>query len=184
MKSEVAAAIEDADIGPAMRALNDRQRAFVRAVITLGSGGIQNNAKAAEIAGYSGSTRGVLKDTGWRLANDARIQAALLEEARRTVNVAAAVVATPVVISIAMDKSVKPQDRLRAAEMLFNRGGMPALTEQKITVEHGPSNERMEMLARKLADELGIDPARLVGVNRSASAAIEAEYTEVTGDKA
>lgn len=168
----------DAELGPAMSSLNDRQRAFVRAFIALGQNGFQDNGLAAKEAGYSGSPE-TLRVAGHRLSHDPRVQAAIMEEARKRVSLAAAVVATPVLIEIALDSKISALHRIRAAIALTDRGGMPAMSEQKITVEHTTSNERMEMLARRLAAELGIDEARLIGVNRAASEAIDAEFVEV-----
>src|SRR5262245_53088381 len=93
----------DAELGQAMLALNERQRKFVRAVIDLGRGGVVDNTKAAEIAGYSTNSRGALRVTAHTLAHDARIQAAVLEESRKSINLAAGVIATAVVEEIAMN---------------------------------------------------------------------------------
>lgn len=97
-------------------------------------------------------------------------------------NLAAAIIATPVVMRIALDKNEKAADRLRACDMLLNRGGLPAQTEHKVTVEHTASNEKMLALARRLAAELGMDEAKLIGVNRAAAEAIDAEYVEVANE--
>src|SRR5262245_31332771 len=161
----------DAEMGPAMLTLNERQRKFVCAVIELGRVGIVNNAKAAELAGYSANSRGALRVRAHELAHDTRIQAAMLEESQRTLSLAASAVATPVVIEIAMSKKFDPRDRLRACEMLFNRGGLPAQTEHKVTVEHH-SNPKMVELATRLAHELGVNPERLLGMNRAAAAGL------------
>lgn|SRR5262249_3511798 len=161
-----------------MLELNERQRKFVRAVIDLGRAGIVNHTKAAAIAGYSGKSQASLRVRAHELAHDARVQAAILEESKRHINLAAAVVATPVVISIALDPEIDTRDRLRAAEMLFNRGGMPAQTEHKVTVEHKPPAKMLD-LAERLAAELGVDPTRLLGVNRAAAKVIDAEFTNV-----
>lgn len=173
-------AAEDGELGPSMLALNDRQRAFVRAVIALGRNGVENYAEAARQAGYSDHMERC-KVTGHTLSHDARIQAALFEEARKRINLAAAVVATPVAVEIAMNAELEPKDRLRACEMLFNRGGMPAMTEHKVTVEHKQPRQMVDLAAR-LAAELGVDPARLIGVNRAAAPVLEGEYVEVAGE--
>lgn len=164
-------------IGPAMEQLLPRQRAFVRAVLALGRNGIENATEAARQAGYAEGDG--LRVRAHGLMHDARVQAALLEESRKRVNAAAAIVATPVAISIAMDEDASARDRLRACEMLFNRGGMPAQTEHKVTVEHTTSNDKMLALVRRLSSELGLDETRLLGVNRAAADAIDAEFTEV-----
>lgn len=172
---------EDGEFGPAMLALNDRQRKFVLAVIALGRDGIENYAQAAREAGYSDHMERC-KVTGHILSHDARVQAALLEESKKRVILAASVIAMPVAVKIAMSEGVSARDRLRACEMLFNRGGMPAQTEHKVTVEHKAPRQIAELAAR-LAAELGIDRERLIGLNEAAAPVIEGEYVEVGGEK-
>lgn len=156
---------DDTELGPAMQALTDLQRKFVRAVIRLRQNGIKYVSAAARAAGYS-DHKGACKVRGHNLIHDARIQAALLEESRKQVNATASVVATPVVIEIALNANNSARDRLHACEMLFNRGGMPAMTEHKVTVEHKQPRQMLE-LAERLAKEIGIDPVKLLGINRA-----------------
>lgn len=171
------------ELGPAMEALDERRRKFVRAVLELGRDGVRNAKEAARAAGYSESTDGYLRRIASGLLHDARVQAALLEEARRTMNAAAAVVATPIVVEIAMNDHLDARDRLRACEMLFNRGGMPAMTEHKVTVEHRQPKQ-LEALAARLAEELGVDRQKLIGINRQAAEVLDAEYEEVRREPA
>jgi phage terminase small subunit len=169
---------EDGEVGPAMQALTEKQQKFVRAVIALARDGEENYAKAAREAGYSDHMERC-KVTGHFLSHDARVQAALLEESKKRVSLAASVIATPVAVKIAMDEKVSPKDRLRACEMLFNRGGMPAQTEHKVTVEHRQPRQMVE-LAERLAAELGVDKQKLIGLNRDAAKVVDAEFTEVS----
>lgn len=162
-----------------MSALNAMQRRFVLAYIALGQNGFSDNGLAAKEAGYSAASAVSLRVTGHRLAHDTRVQAAIMEETHKRVCLAAAVVATPVLIEIALNKDLGPLPRIRAALALCDRGGMPAQTEHKVTVQHSVNTEKMELLASRLAAELGIDPARLIGVNRSAGLMIEADAVEV-----
>lgn len=171
----------DESLGPAMEALRPLQREFVRRFIALGQNGWQDNSLAAGEAGYKGTPE-VLRVTGHRLAHNPAVQAAIFEETRKRVSLSAAVVATPIAISIAMDEKVPARDRLRACEMLFNRGGMPAMSEHKVTVEHKQPVAMIELAAR-LAKELGVDPARLIGANRAAAAVLEGEFREVGPDE-
>ena len=170
---------EDTELGPAMEALSERQRKFVRAVIELGRNGIENYAEAAREAGYSNISEGC-KVRGHILSHDPRIQAAILEESRKRINLAATVIAIPVITAIAENESVAARDRLHACEMLLNRGGLPAQTEHKVTVEHKQPKQMLE-LAERLAKEIGIDPARLIGVNPAAATVLEGEFVEVAG---
>jgi hypothetical protein len=167
------------DLGPAMQALDERRRAFVRAYVNqarsfkaheprVGGGALwEPNAKeAVKAAGYGTplSTDEYFRVQGHRLSHDERVQAAILEHSRREINLAAAVIATPVVISIALDEDAAPKERLRACEMLFNRGGMPAMTEHKVTVEHVDDGRMLEFV-NALASELGVDRSKLLGEN-------------------
>ncbi len=64
--------------GPAMAALTERQRRYVRALFDAprshGSG-----VFAAKAAGYSASSRAVLASTAWQLNSDPKVQAAVAE---------------------------------------------------------------------------------------------------------
>jgi phage terminase small subunit len=159
-----------------MAALDEQQRKFVLAFINggrqwRGEGGSQGlpgfrpNAKeAAKAAGYGtpDSSDEYLRVQGHRVLHSQKVQDAILEFSRKDVMVAAAVIATPVVISIALDEEAPKKERLRACEMLFNRGGMPAMTEHKVTVEHVDDSRLLEFVD-KLAGELGVDRSRLIG---------------------
>lgn len=173
--------IDGDDLGPAMQALNERRRRFVRAYVELGRNGTPDATLAAREAGYGDASEEGLRVTASRLSHDARVQAAILEVSRKEVNLAAAVIATPVTISIALNEGMSARDRLRACEMLFNRGGMPAQTEHKVTVEH-VDDSRMLEFADRLAAELGVDRARLIGVNVEAPKLIEGKAIEPTPD--
>jgi phage terminase small subunit len=173
----------DGELGPAMQVLPERQRKFVLAYISLGQNGFRNNALAAREAGYTG-TPGALRVTGHRLSHDPNIQAAIMEEAKKRVCLAAAVVATPVLADIAMDKDIPAQHRIRAAIALADRGGMPAVSEQRVSVEHSVNREKMEELVGRLAAEIGVDPAKLIGVNRAAAPLLELKATEVRREPA
>ena len=154
-------------LGPAMRALNERQRRFVLAYIEQGKDGKPNALRAALAAGYGGGggvNEAALRVQGHRLVYNPLVQAAILELSKKEVNLAAAVIATPVTISIALNEKLSAKDRLRACEMLFNRGGMPALSEHKVTVEHVDDGRMLEF-ADRLAAELGVDRSKLVGAN-------------------
>jgi phage terminase small subunit len=166
-------------LGPAMRELSERQQAFVRATVELGRQGVQDNSLAARQAGYGRDSEGALRVQAHRLAHDPKIQAAIQEVARKEVVLAAAVIATPVTISIAMNEKLPAKDRLRACEMLFNRGGMPQQTEHKVTVEH-VDDRRMLEFADRLAAELGVDRAKLIGKNVQV---IEAKAEEVKDER-
>lgn len=79
-----------------------------------------------------------------------------------------------------MNADLAPRDRLHACEMLLNRGGMPAQTEHKVMVEHKQPKQILD-LASRLAEEIGVDVDKLIGVNRAAAPVLEGEFVEVAG---
>ncbi len=76
-----AAIANESDLGPAMRALNPRQRAFVDAMFVLGTDATY--ADAARAAGYESDTANALRVQAHRLAHSDKVQAAMREEAER-----------------------------------------------------------------------------------------------------
>jgi hypothetical protein len=166
----------DARLGPAMAALTDKQRQFVLALIQSGC----SQSKAAELAGYAGGPD-TWKAMGWRLAHDARVQAAIHEEAQKLIRTTA-VMAIGVIEGLASNPKVKPEVRLKAATELLNRSGLHAHTEHKVTVERPDMDERQ--LVRRialLAKEQGLDPVKLLGHR---GYVIDAEYELIEGPRA
>lgn len=164
-------------LGKAMQALLPRQRKFVTSLLTMGQ---YNLTRAAAEAGYTGAPES-LRVTGYRLAHDERVLAAIHEESLRRVRSGTAV-ATAVVMEI-MTSAMKNSDRLKAAEMVMNRGGLPAISEHRVSVEHTTDEigkiERITLLAQ----QLGIDPRTLLGDQAPAlpapQEAVDVEFTEV-----
>ena len=85
----------EAKLGPAMAALNPNMQQFALAILQTGC----SQARAAELAGYTGD-RETLKATGWRLAHDQRVQAAIHEEAQKLIR-STSVMAINVITEIA-----------------------------------------------------------------------------------
>lgn len=165
--------------GPAMRQLNDRQRAFVIALLTQGN---SNHTRAAAAAGYNGTDK-TLRVAGHRLAHDPKILAAMQEEARGRIQ-SSVILAASVLEEIAGDPLHK--DRLKAASMLLNRGGLHETSEVRHV--HELSSKEMDARIAQLAKEIGIDdPMKLIG-DRSGGKTkpeepiIDAEFTEPTAD--
>jgi|WetSurMetagenome_2_1015567.scaffolds.fasta_scaffold94644_2 hypothetical protein len=161
----------DARLGPCMSALTPKQQQFVLALLQTGC----SQAKAAQLAGYAGNSD-TLKATGWRLAHDAHVQAALHEEAHKLIRTTAPM-AIGVITEIAQDPSVEPKDRLKAALELLNRSGLHAHTEHKVTVEREErtATDLVQRL-RDVASRAGYDPAQLlasIGVNEATFEVIE-----------
>ena len=163
------APLDLATFGPAMQALpSDMQRRFVLALVE----GAKSAKEAATLAGYSVKTTGAAS----RLANDPRVQAALLEEAVKAVRVTA-VRALSVLEEIAFDKAAHARDRLKTAEMILARGGFAEIARHQVDVVHRTDAQlRHELLA--MADELQLPAearAKLIG----GAVITDAEYTEV-----
>lgn len=153
---------DEREFGPAMSALNDRQRAFVMAMIEFP--GITQGDAAAR-AGYSPSgSSGALRVHGHYLAHHPAVQAAIREEASKRLN-AASLTAANVLMSLLTDEGVEPKDRIKAAGMLLDRSGFGAA--QTINVnKHVTDNSGKAVMERieKAAAVLGIDPGTLLGV--------------------
>lgn len=149
----------DSKMGPCMKALNERQRLFVIALLDLG--GRKNHRRAAQFAGYEGGPL-VLRVTGHRLAHDPKVQAALLEEAKARLQ-SSTVAAVNLIEDVLTSTRYDIKDRMKAATMVLDRGGLHALTEHKVDVN--VNDTRAEKLLRvvALAKQLGKDPRELLG---------------------
>ena len=165
---EATAADEDS-LGPAMRALNQRQRVFVLALVTCAS----NPTEAARLAGYSGN-EGSLCNTATRLAHTPAVQDAIDEEARKSLY-GAKLVAVRVLLDVMNNPAGKISDRLKAASMTLNRVGMPEVFNQNIVVEHVLSDKDKIREIAEMAKKLGLDPKQVLG----SVGVVDAEFTEV-----
>lgn len=163
----------DAKLGPAMSNLNERQRAFVVAMVEMG--GI-NFTRAALAAGYGNGKTDAAAVQGNRLAHDENIIAAIHEEAYRRLR-SGNIMAVQTLLEIADDHAAENKDRLKACEMILNRSGIPATTEHLVKVERADmSEEVMIKRIRQLAQKQGIDPVKLLG---SAAAPVDAEFSVI-----
>jgi len=160
------------DFGPFMKALLPRQRAFVDAMIT---GGDTNYTRAALTAGYSDSETSSIRVTAHRLAHDAKVLAAIHEESVRRVK-ANLPLAIRVIMEIAEDPLAAGNVKLKAAEMLLNRGGMHVVTkiESTKTVVHQLSSDQR---TRRIAELMAKAPKALPAPANSAIS--DAEFEEV-----
>jgi terminase small subunit-like protein len=161
---------EDFQCGPAMRKLNDRQRAFVTAILDFGG---RNNTRAAMAAGYEGEPH-VLKVTAFKLAHSPNIQDAIREEAQNRLN-GSSIMAVNILLDIAEDVTTEKKDRLKACEMIMNRTGLIAKTEHTVNItKKDLTSDEMLKRIHLLSNHLGIDPAKLLG-----GPAVDVEYVEV-----
>ena len=157
----------DYECGPAMKRLNERQRAFVTYMLDFGG---RNNTRAALAAGYGGTSDSV-RVHAHRLAHDPNIQAAIKEEGEKRLN-SSSIMAVNILLDIADDPGTENKDKLKAVEMILNRTGLHAKTEHKVAVTHTDETSA-EMIKRieVMASGLGIDPKKLLG-----NAVVEGEF--------
>lgn len=132
-------------MGPAMRALNERQRIFVYALLENGG----NQTAAARAAGYSDTSPNVLRGHGHWLAHNDRVLAAIRELSERYMR-SYGLMAAKVLVDIAADEKAHAKDRLRAAEALMNRIGLQAITEHHVKVQD--DQRPREELVRELIE--------------------------------
>lgn len=163
------------DLGPKMRALNERQRAFVTACLEIGR---VDNKRAAAMAGYSGDDN-TLAVAGHRLSHTLSVQEAMHEEASRRLG-SAKIMAVSELIGIAQS-SGQVKDRLKAISMILNRTGLHETSEHKVTTrDESKTDEAMLDRINVLAAELGVDVSSLVGKKVAATLPlIEGEFEEV-----
>jgi len=158
-------------LGSALDSLSPLMRAFVIAKVQTGL----SNARCAGLAGYTGSAE-TLKATGYRVAHDPRVQAALHEQLSLAMRSSAAT-AVRVLEDVASDPKAENKDRLRAAGMILDRAGLQSVTESKVTVEHRSDQEKVDQIV-ELARRVGLDPRPLLG---NAGAIVDAEFKLISG---
>lgn len=162
-------------MGPAMRALDERQRAFVLAVLQYPTATRQ---KWTRIAGYGteGSSSLYHRVQGHRLMSSRRIQAAIKEETDNRVKLGGAI---GIAGLIAMASDPKHRHYLKACESLADRAGFSAV--QKVDVKHEHTDLTGDAVRKeiaRLAAKVGIEPQKLLG-----GSVIEGEFVEVKEDK-
>jgi hypothetical protein len=151
-KTNSPVALIEFEAGSSMAGLTEKQQKFVIAKVHHG----MSNADAARAAGYSDSSPGTLSKSAYQCAHRPGVQAAILQEARGVLRTEGpkSILA---LVEIRDDKAAKHADRIRAAELLLNRGGFNAVSESHLTVEHlnlSDADKDREIL--RLARELGL----------------------------
>lgn len=176
------APIEDAEhFGPAMAKLSPQQRAWVLAFLKTGAK--QNATEAARAAGYGATSPNEERRTqacavtGCRLKKDPRILAAIKEVSEDTFKLAA-YEATATQLEIMRDSSAAPAARLKASEAILARSGMQIVNKTEVEHTHRTPDTEAALVKRiaKMASNLGIDPAKLLG---SHGVVIDAEFEVV-----
>jgi hypothetical protein len=163
---------DEPEYGPAMSALNDKQRGFVLAMIEVPG---CSHAEAARRAGYSDVKEGA-KVRGHYCAHNPAVQEAIREEAGKRLQ-AASLTAAGVLMKMLTDEEIDPKDRIRAAGMLLDRSGFGAAQTINVnkTVTDRTGAGMLERI-RALALANGIDPVKLLGGN----SVVDGEFSEVT----
>jgi hypothetical protein len=135
--------------GPAMAALTEMQRRFVWSHIFYGL----TRPKAARLAGYGNSTALV---NIYAISQQPNIKAAFLE-CGKAIGSAEGAKSLLTLTEIRDNPRAKDADRIRAAELLANRSGLHAITEQHTEVTHTvqTASEAMAKL-RALVPNLGL----------------------------
>lgn len=179
-------------MGPAMKALNVRQRRFVVALLTQGAGKT-NWSRAAAMAGYKTTGNpGTIRVMGHMLANNPKVIAALKEEGARRLHGAQAM-AVSTLIEIAENPTSEAKDRIKAAQLILDRTGLHATSEHKVlTQDVSKTDEAMIERIQILANRLGLDPAQLLGdkapkglpapAEKPMAEIVEADYVEVSSE--
>ena len=131
------------DLGEAMRQLNERQRAFVRAYVIHppGNGALVNSYIAAGY-GTPESNRATLAKNAHHLSRDPKIIAAVREEAQALLRLGHPE-AVNVLYEVMRDGNHK--DRVRAAAAILDRAD-PLQTAHRIDVVHKQISPEDEML--------------------------------------
>ncbi len=163
--------IDEAELGPAMRALNPRQRLFVQAYLHIYP---PNASKAARIAGYSDAGNGAARVRGYELLHSEKVKSAMIEEARRLVAVEGLPIGLHTLKTVAADP--KHKDCVRASLALLNRGGLHETVEKNVNVNVEVSEIEKIKQIWAFAINLGIDPYVLVG------SLTEEEYAAIPDD--
>jgi phage terminase small subunit len=155
--------------GPAMRALTPKMRSFVEHFVDIGR---SNASEAYRRAGYSTNSGNAVRVESSKLLQNEKVKAALQEYAtgRMTGMLPGALQAAAQIVE---DESLKPQDRLAAAKIIFGATGLG--TRQTIDVNHNGKVEYSFADAQRLVAQM-----RQVGLPQLPSPVIEdAECVEV-----
>jgi len=119
------------ELGPAMQALNERQRSFVEHYLRLAPArGAQTDA--ARRAGYRGSTKLNMARIASHLMRDPKIVAAIAEEAKKIIRGGSADAAKAL---MALVQDPKHRDHARAIDMVLARTD-PEVSIHDVKVSH------------------------------------------------
>jgi phage terminase small subunit len=161
--TQIVVTLPDEAPGPKMRALNERQRAFVYALVECGG----NMTRAAAAAGYGQESddrkkkEAAWQQAGSRLGSDPKVLAAIKEEAEKRVH-SGALIAASELLKIAQDPTSKAQ--IKAITEILDRAGLISVKRVEVnhTVENRTDQEKIDRIVA-MSERLGVDPRRLLG---------------------
>lgn len=162
---------EQTEFGPKMRALTDKQRAFVMALVEFPG---MSGADAARAAGYSDVGEGC-KVRASQMRSDQRIIEAIGEQAGKRLW------AISLKAAGRLDQLMDSEDdavALKAALGVLDRTGMAA--QQNININQTVRDESGKAIMdriRQLAQKHGLDEGRLLG--KPVAPVVDAEFSEV-----
>lgn len=162
------------ELGPAMRALTERQRAFVVAFFHTGK-----RETAAHIAGYAGEINSnLLGVSAYNVWHQPKVQAAIKEFGEQCV-LAGLVPMAFAALENALRLGDK-KEQLKAAQMVMDRTGFHAKSEQII---RQPDKTRVDQIKEimRLCHEQGLDARKLIG---GAVDFVDADFEIMDGKKA
>lgn len=169
--TEAQVELAELELGPAMRALNDKQRQFVlNYVIAAG-----NTTQAAQLSGY-GTTKDSSYQTGHRLLQDAKIKAAIKEDAERRLNNGAGIAAAGL-MKIGLE-STDEKNRIKALQTVLALAGINPIARHEHIHVHQTATA-IEAEIRKMAGVLGMDADRLLGYDGDITEAIFEPVTDL-----
>lgn len=165
---------EPENMGPAMKALTEKQRAFVVAYFHTGS-----RMKATAAAGYAMGTPDSSQGRvmAWQVWHSAKVQAAIKEFASENVLSTLVPMAMKAWEEIIDDPSHK--DRAKAVGMVLDRTGMHAKMETVHTVTENREERVLKII--RICKELGMDPKKFIG---GASDFVDADFEVVQREEA
>jgi len=146
----------DAKFGPAMAALNPRQRSFVDYLVSIG-GGKGDQTEAYVKAGYEVKSREVAQAASSRLMKDDRIIAAIREECERRLTTEGLTLAVRGMLTVLRDPSHK--DFAKLATHVASIAGISPVSKSQ--VEHRHVVDLGDQFRADCA-ALGIDPEELL----------------------
>lgn len=169
------------EYGPMMKQLpNDRWRRFVECVMEQGH---RDATKASRDAGFEGTAES-MRTRGCNMMKDERILRAIHEEGTRRLKGTMLALAQNVHRELLDNPQTDPAVRLKGVQMVYDRAGLHATSEVKHTHEHIASDGDLLSKIARLAVQLHLDPAVLLGnrVKALEAPTIDADYTELSAN--